>query len=140
MNTTSNWPKFWATLAIIIAVVLVYAGITRMFGGLEALFNAVFGGFAGSATTIAVLVLVIAAFYWFYWSDQHPGKSRGTSAGRAAVGVALLIAAAIIGFAWVNWTWGLFWLVPLALPAVAGALMIVLWLMPPPQAPVPELD
>lgn len=112
---------FTLSLAVVVATIVIYWGIATIVGGPGALIHKAFGG-AVSALTIVGLLLALGAFGWYlYWLSEHGSKSHSRSGVHALIGVAILVVGAIVGIRWVQWSLGLFWIVPLLAPAIAAA-------------------
>ena len=114
------------TLAVITSTIVVYGLIAHFAGGITALVEKTFGGFASALSIIALMVLAAGFGWWQYWLSEHRERSSARSLGYAVIGVVVLIAAAVIGVAWVNWSWSLLWILLLMMPAALASLLITL--------------
>ena len=114
------------TLAIIIATITCYGVIAHFAGGITALVTKTFGGFASALSIIGLLVLAAGFGWWQFWLSEHRERSSARSLLYAVIGVVVLIAAAVIGVAWVNWSWSLLWILLLMVPAALASLLITL--------------
>ena len=115
-----------ATLAVITATLVVYGLIAHFAGGITALVEKTFGGFASALSIIGLLVLAAGFGWWQFWLSEHRERSSARSLLYAVIGVVVLIAAAVIGVAWVNWSWSLLWILLLMVPAALASLLIAL--------------
>ena len=115
-----------ATLAVITATLVVYGLIAHFAGGITALVEKTFGGFASALSIIGLLVLAAGFGWWQFWLSEHRERSSARSLLYAVIGVVVLIAAAVIGVAWVNWSWSLLWILLLMVPAALASLLITL--------------
>ena len=114
------------TLAVITSTIVVYGLIAHFAGGITALVEKTFGGFASALSIIALMVLAAGFGWWQYWLSEHRERSSARSLGYAVIGVVVLIAAAVIGVAWVNWSWSLLWILLLMMPATLASWLITL--------------
>ena len=114
------------TLAVITSNIVVYGLIAHFAGGITALVEKTFGGFASALSIIGLLVLAAGFGWWQYWLSEHRERSSARSLGYAVIGVVVLIAAAVIGVAWVNWSWSLLWILLLMMPATLASWLITL--------------
>ena len=114
------------TLAIIIATITCYGVIAHLTGGITALVEKTFGGFASALSIIGLLVIAVGFGWWQFWLSEHRERSSARSLLYAVIGVVVLIAAAVIGVAWVNWSWSLLWILLLMVPAALASLLITL--------------
>ena len=115
-----------SNLAVITATSVVYGVIAHLSGGITPLIEKTFGGFASALSIIALMVLAAGFGWWQYWLSEHRERSSARSLGYAVIGVVVLIAAAVIGVAWVNWSWSLLWILLLMVPAALASLLITL--------------
>lgn len=115
-----------ATLAVITATLVVYGLIAHFAGGITALVEKTFGGFASALSIIGLMVLAAGFGWWQFWLSEHRERSSARSLGYAVIGVVVLIAAAVIGVAWVNWSWSLLWILLLMMPATLASWLITL--------------
>jgi len=112
---------FLSAMMIVTLTVIIYYTIAALGGGLDVLVQKAFGG-ALSALTIIGLLAGLGAFgRYLYWLSEHHARDKANSGGHAVIGVIILVVAAVVGIRWVQWGWGLFWLLPLLVPAVGGA-------------------
>lgn len=112
---------FTLSLAVVVATIAVYWGIAALTGGPSSLLHKAFGG-AVSALTIVGLIVALSMFGWYlYWLSA---RDHGGPAVHALIGVAALVVAAIVGIRWVQWSFGLLWLIPLFAPAVLAAWLL----------------
>ena len=114
------------TLAVITATLVVYGLIAHFAGGITALVEKTFGGFASALSIIGLLVLAAGFGWWQFWLSEHRERSSARSLLYAVIGVVVLIAAAVIGVAWVNWSWSLLWILLLMMPATLASWLITL--------------
>ena len=114
------------TLAIIIATITCYGVIAHFAGGITALVTKTFGGFASALSIIGLLVLAAGFGWWQFWLSEHRERSSARSLGYAAIGVVVVLVAAIIGVAWVQWSWSLLWIILLMIPAALASWLIAL--------------
>ena len=114
------------TLAVITATLVVYGLIAHFAGGITALVEKTFGGFASALSIIALMVLTAGFGWWQYWLSEHRERSSARSLLYAVIGVVVLIAAAVIGVAWVQWSWSLLWILLLMMPATLASWLITL--------------
>ena len=115
-----------SNLAVITATLVVYGLIAHFAGGITALVEKTFGGFASALSIIALMVLAAGFGWWQYWLSEHRERSSARSLLYAVIGVVVLIAAAVIGVAWVNWSWSLLWILLLMMPATLASWLITL--------------
>lgn len=115
-----------AALAVITATIVLYGVIAHLSGGITSLVEKTFGGFASALSIIALLVLAVGFGWWQFWLSEHRERSSGRSLLYAIIGVVVLVAAAIIGLAWVDWSWSLLWILLLMIPAVLASWLIAL--------------
>ena len=115
-----------ATLAVITATLVVYGLIAHFAGGITALVEKTFGGFASALSIIALMVLAAGFGWWQYWLSEHRERSSARSLGYAVIGVVVVLVAAIIGVAWVQWSWSLLWIILLMVPATLASWLITL--------------
>ena len=115
-----------ATLAVIIATLVIYGLIAHFAGGITALVTKTFGGFASALSVIGLLVLAAGFGWWQFWLSEHRERSSARSLGYAVIGVAVVLVAAIIGVAWVQWSWSLLWIILLMIPAALASWLIAL--------------
>ena len=115
-----------ATLAVITDTIVVYGVIAHLSGGITPLIEKTFGGFASALSIIGLLVLAAGFGWWQFWLSEHRERSSARSLLYAVIGVVVLIAAAVIGVAWVNWSWSLLWILLLMVPAALASLLITL--------------
>ena len=112
---------FLSAMVAVTLTVIVYYVIAALSGGLDVLVQKAFGG-ALSALTIIGLLAGLGAFGWYlYWLSEHRASGKATSGGHAVIGVTVLVVVAIVGIRWVQWGWGLFWLIPLLAPTVLAS-------------------
>ena len=114
------------TLAVITATLVVYGLIAHFAGGITALVEKTFGGFASALSIIALMVLAAGFGWWQYWLSEHRERSSARSLGYAVIGVVVILVAAIIGVAWVQWSWSLLWIILLMVPATLASWLITL--------------
>ncbi len=115
-----------ATLAVITATLVVYGLIAHFAGGITALVEKTFGGFASALSIIGLLVLAAGFGWWQFWLSEHRERSSARSLGYAVIGVVVVLVAAIIGVAWVQWSWSLLWIILLMVPATLASWLITL--------------
>ena len=115
-----------SNLAVITATLVVYGLIAHFAGGITALVEKTFGGFASALSIIGLLVLAAGFGWWQFWLSEHRERSSARSLLYAVIGVVVLIAAAVIGVAWVNWSWSLLWILLLMMPATLASWLITL--------------
>ena len=115
-----------ATLAVITATLAIYGLIAHFAGGITALVTKTFGGFASALSIIGLLVLAAGFGWWQFWLSEHRERSSARSLGYAAIGVVVVLVAAIIGVAWVQWSWSLLWIILLMIPAALASWLIAL--------------
>ena len=115
-----------SNLAVITATIVVYGLIAHFAGGITALVTKTFGGFASALSVIGLLVLAAGFGWWQFWLSEHRERSSARSLLYAVIGVVVLIAAAVIGVAWVNWSWSLLWILLLMMPATLASWLITL--------------
>lgn len=115
-----------SNLAVITATIVVYGVIAHLSGGITPLIEKTFGGFASALSIIGLLVLAAGFGWWQFWLSEHRERSSARSLLYAVIGVVVLIAAAVIGVAWVNWSWSLLWILLLMVPAALASLLITL--------------
>ena len=115
-----------SNLAVITATLVVYGLIAHFAGGITALVEKTFGGFASALSIIALMVLAAGFGWWQYWLSEHRERSSARSLGYAVIGVVVVLVAAIIGVAWVQWSWSLLWIILLIIPAALASWLIAL--------------
>lgn len=115
------------TLAIIIATITCYGVIAHLTGGITALVEKTFGGFASALSVIGLLVLAAGFGWWQFWLSEHRERSSARSLGYAAIGVAVVLVAAIVGLTWVEWSWSLLQIILLMIPAALASTLIALF-------------
>ena len=115
-----------SNLAVITATLVVYGLIAHFAGGITALVEKTFGGFASALSIIGLLVLAAGFGWWQFWLSEHRERSSARSLGYAVIGVVVVLVAAIIGVAWVQWSWSLLWIILLMVPAALASLLITL--------------
>ena len=115
-----------SNLAVMTATIVVYGVIAHLSGGITPLIEKTFGGFASALSIIGLLVLAAGFGWWQFWLSEHRERSSARSLLYAVIGVVVLIAAAVIGVAWVNWSWSLLWILLLMMPATLASWLITL--------------
>ena len=115
-----------SNLAVITATIVVYGVIAHLSGGITPLIEKTFGGFASALSIIGLLVLAAGFGWWQFWLSEHRERSSARSLGYAVIGVAVVLVAAIIGVAWVQWSWSLLWIILLMIPAALASWLIAL--------------
>lgn len=111
---------FYAGTAIVWMVVLtIYLTIAAMSGGQTKLIENTFGGTWEAITMITFVALIVAALAFFFWLARGDHTSEA-SLGWSIVAVVIMIAAAIVGFAWVNWSFSPMWILLLFAPFGVG--------------------
>lgn len=114
---------FWSTVTVITITVTTYYTVAAFAGGLDDLIQSAFGGLV-SALTVIVLVLCLGAFgIYVYWLSEHRPSTKGSSSLHAIISVAALALVGVVGVGWVQWSWALFWVIPLFSPVVVAALV-----------------
>ena len=115
-----------SNLAVITATIVVYGVIAHLSGGITPLIEKTFGGFASALSIIGLLVLAAGFGWWQFWLSEHRERSSARSLGYAIIGVVVVLVAAIIGLAWVDWSWSLLWILLLMIPATLASWLITL--------------
>ncbi len=115
------------TLAIIIATITCYGVIAHLTGGITALVEKTFGGFASALSIIGLLVIAVGFGWWQFWLSEHRERSSARSLGYAVIGVAVVLVAAIVGLTWVEWSWSLLQIILLMIPAALASTLIALF-------------
>ena len=116
-----------ATLAVITATLVVYGLIAHFAGGITALVEKTFGGFASALSIIGLLVIAVGFGWWQFWLSEHRERSSARSLGYAVIGVAVVLVAAIVGLTWVEWSWSLLQIILLMIPAALASTLIALF-------------
>ena len=115
-----------STLAVVTATIVVYGLIAHLAGGITELVEKTFGGFTSAISIVALMVLATGFGWWQFWLSEHRERSSARSLLYAVIGVVVLIIAAIIGLAWVDWSWSLLWILLLMVPAALTSWLIAL--------------